>query len=274
MNSTQAEYIALQRAACFSPNSVDKDMAILRAVCQEVERQDALTEPIRVMSENDFCQHPVQARVCISMARSARTLEAMAAMERKGMLCVNTPQSVANCRRDRLDSLMRTQQIAMPPEDTGSGFWLKRGDASAQSHNDVVFAPDRTALEKAIDTFRHRGILSYVVSAHVKGDLVKFYGVKERMFRIFYPTDDGQSKFGDELLNGEAHHYSYSQEALRHEAERLAGLTGLAVYGGDAIVDAQGLFYIIDFNDWPSFSRCREEAARAIAEYILQTTNK
>jgi len=40
------------------------------------------------------------------------------------------------------------------------------------------------------------------------------------------------------------------------------------VYGGDAIIDAEGRISIIDFNDWPSFSRCREEAADAIAKYI------
>ena len=48
-------------------------------------------------------------------------------------------------------------------------------------------------------------------------------------------------------------------------AERLAAVIGLDVYGGDCIVRSDGTFAIIDFNDWPSFSRCREEAAKAIA---------
>ena len=36
----------------------------------------------------------------------------------------------------------------------------------------------------------------------------------------------------------------------------------------EAIVRADGSFCVIDFNDWPSFSRCREEAAEAIASLI------
>ncbi|MFS6554926.1 hypothetical protein VPJ68_05445, partial [Parabacteroides distasonis] len=46
------------------------------------------------------------------------------------------------------------------------------------------------------------------------------------------------------------------------------------MYGGDAIVTADGNFVIIDFNDWPSFSRCRDEAAEAIAEYVKKMKNE
>ena len=110
----------------------------------------------------------------------------------------------------------------------------------------------------------------FVVSAHVVGDLVKFYGVGEgRFFRYYYPTDDGASKFGDEYRNGTACHYPFDEEALRHEAERLAEAVGVSIYGGDAIVRADGSFCLIDFNDWPSFSRCREEAAEEIVKLIL-----
>lgn len=118
--------------------------------------------------------------------------------------------------------------------------------------------------------FRRRGIEDMVISAHVEGDLVKFYGVGERMFRYYYPSDDGISKFGDEARNGQARHYAFSQTALRKTVAQLAELAGVAVYGGDAIIDEHGSFYIIDFNDWPSFSRCRDEAARAIVQEILE----
>ena len=48
----------------------------------------------------------------------------------------------------------------------------------------------------------------------------------------------------------------------------LAAAVGLQIYGGDMIVTNDGSLYMIDFNDWPSFSRCREEAAEAIARLI------
>ena len=34
-----------------------------------------------------------------------------------------------------------------------------------------------------------------------------------------------------------------------------------------------GSYVIIDFNDFPSFSRCRDEAAKAIVELIRMTAN-
>ena len=56
--------------------------------------------------------------------------------------------------------------------------------------------------------------------------------------------------------------------AVQADAERLAEAVGIKVYGGDCIVRSDGSFCFIDFNDWPSFSRCREEAAEAIASLV------
>ncbi len=156
----------------------------------------------------------------------------------------------------------------------GKGYWLKRGDGAAQCRGDVVFAADKTALERAIAAFRQRGITSYTVSAHVEGDVVKFYGVDGGFFRYYYPTDDGQTKFGDEQHNGAAHHYAFSVTALQLTVQRLAAAVGVSVYGGDCIVGSDGTFCIIDFNDWPSFSRCRAEAAEAIAALVHRVSNE
>ena len=160
----------------------------------------------------------------------------------------------------------------MPPADGNEGYWLKRGDAAAQERGDVVFAADKEELSDRISDFSRRGISDYTVSAHVTGDLVKFYGVRgSGFFRYFYPTDDGDTKFDDEQHNGQACHYEFSVADLHGASERLAAAVGIDVYGGDCIVKADGRFCIIDFNDWPSFSRCREEAATAIAGLL---TNK
>ena len=158
----------------------------------------------------------------------------------------------------------------VPPKEGTDGYWLKRGDAAAQMSGDVVFAADKEALATAVQTMRDRDVTDFVVSAHVVGDLVKFYGVGQgRFFRYYYPTDDGQSKFGYECRNGAARHYPFNEEALQHEAERLAEVVGVSIYGGDAIVREDGSFCLIDFNDWPSFSRCREEAAEVIFQLIV-----
>ena len=142
---------------------------------------------------------------------------------------------------------------------------MKRGDGAAQCREDVVYASNKDELALRIREMEQRGIEDYIVSAHVKGDVVKFYGVAGTgFFRCYYPMDDGQTKFGDEVRNGISHHYPFSTYDLQHEAERLSRAVGISIYGGDCIVKADRTFCLIDFNDWPSFSRCREEAADAI----------
>ena len=46
-------------------------------------------------------------------------------------------------------------------------------------------------------------------------------------------------------------------------------MTDVKIYGGDAIVAADGSISIIDWNDWPSFAPCRAEAAPHIAKCII-----
>ncbi len=264
------KYLAIRRDDRYSPNSIEADRLILQLVCAEIEAIDNVSAPIRIVDEAEFARCPQFAEHYLFMARSAEALQKLSEREQQGACVVNAAQGVRNCRRSLLDRMMRQNGFSMPPAEGWHGYWLKRGDAAAQSVADVVFCQDVEMLEAAQKTFRARGIDDYVVSTHVPGDLIKFYGVERRMFRYFYPADDGISKFGDEALNGKAHHYAFDEEALRGEIVRLAEMTGVCVYGGDAIVDSQGQYHIIDFNDWPSFSRCRQQAARAIALAVTE----
>ena len=79
-----------------------------------------------------------------------------------------------------------------------------------------------------------------------------------------------RSKFDNELVNGKAKHYPFHEGSLCRDAERLASLVGTDIYGGDCIVRSDGSYAIIDFNDFPSFSRCRDEAAEAIAGLVAR----
>ncbi|MGI6243931.1 MAG: hypothetical protein ACOYJK_10470 [Prevotella sp.] len=263
------KFLAIRRDDRFSPNSVDKDQQILQLTCKEIQRMMGLANDIQIVDEADLAQCPTLAECYISMARSDEALQALSAKEATGKLVVNTAEAVQHCQRSLLDRLMREHHVPMPDTRNSQGFWLKRGDAAAQSDKDVVYCQDTDALKKAKADFRSRGIEDMVVSPHIPGDLVKFYGVGNRLFKYFYPSDDGISKFGDEERNGRAHHYAFDGDALQADAAELASLIGIDVYGGDAIVGEDGRYYIIDFNDWPSFSRCKEVAAKAIAAEII-----
>ena len=255
--------LGVYRATRFSPNSVERDASILRAVV------DGIPAAHKEMVSEEELTGDEEADVVMTMARSESALSFLSRMERHGAKVLNRPDGVRACVRSALDRVMRKAGVPMPPIDGKKGWWLKRGDASAQCHDDVVFCPDTASLEEAKVRFRERGIKDMVVSAHVDGDLVKFYGVKGTgFFRTYYPNDDGQTKFGDERKNGPAHHYPYEINALQDSAERLSALVDTPIYGGDCIIDPHGGFKIIDFNDWPSFSRCREEAAKAIITIV------
>lgn len=284
--------IGLARAEEFSPNSVEKDRAILEEVVERLNGQ--------IVSERDFLRlangqmtndneeplsfhYPLsfskaQKCVILNMGRLKETQDVLKKWEQAGAIVVNPARGVENCRRSRLDALMREKHLPVPPQEGNHGYWLKRGDMSAQVAEDVVFCKDLQALDEAKARFARRGLAetnanddvnfqlkNFIVQAHVPGDLVKFYGVEGTgFFRIFYPQEDGDFKFGDEQRNGLPQYYSFQKEKLQSVAEYVSRLTETPVYGGDAIIKSDGDFVIIDFNDWPSFSRCRDDAAAAI----------
>ena len=150
-------------------------------------------------------------------------------------------------------------------------MWLKRADACAQTEADVQFAADEQATRELAARLGAEGVAEVLAVSHVSGDLIKFYGVQGTgFFHYSYPTEaDGFSKFGLEAHNGSPHHYAVTAEALKALADRAAEVSGFTVYGGDAIVSADGSIRLIDFNDWPSFSPCRRQAAAAIAARLL-----
>ena len=260
--------LAVLRAERFSPNSVEKDRAIMMAVVNRLGTKGWQTEVVGEESLGAWKTEGSAPDVVLSMGRLPETLRWQRGLG-SATTVVNRPEGVERCARSVLAALMSEAGTPVPPSRGDRGYWLKRGDAAAQERGDVRFARDEEELKNEIDEFRRRGIADYVVSAHVEGDLVKFYGVRGTgFFRYFYPTDDGDTKFGDEARNGRARHYRFSTIDLQRASERLAAVVGIDVYGGDCIVREDGSYCIIDFNDWPSFSRCREEAAEAIAGLV------
>jgi conserved domain protein len=271
--------LLIQRALCYSPNSEEKDLAVLQEV-------GSLLEDATIISEDDFVNRfstynqSVSSELVdsanvycqiISMARSTKALECLEQLEQSGIQVLNPSAGVWACQRSNIDKVMRENHLPFPPDEGNDGYWVKRADASAQSKEDVCFCQDWTEVENVKSAFMQRGIINIVIQAHVKGDVVKFYGVEDTdFFRYYYSGDDTETKFGDEERNGKPQYYPFSSSNLQADAEKLACLLQTPIYGGDAIVREDGSYVIIDFNDFPSFSRCREEAAKAIVGRMKQ----
>lgn len=256
--------LAVTRDVVFSPNSVDKDRAILLAAA------NCLSSDVVVVDENNIPDDVADFDICLSMARQTVNLDKLALLATQGLKVINNPLSIKACTRSIIETVMHGINTPLAPAVGDDGYWIKRGDMAAQTKGEVRYCKNDEELQQAKADFKAMGIDDYVVSAHVVGDLVKWYAVDGGFFRYYYPSDDGNTKFGDEAINGKANHYAFDAEALRQKVEKVAQTIGITAYGGDAIVRADGTFCIIDFNDWPSFSRCREDAAKAIAEAAKQ----
>ena len=267
--------LLIQRAACYSPNSEEKDLAILQEV-------GCFFDDAKIVGEGEFVENfstynqLISAELVgsvnayyqiISMARSPKALDCLEQLEQRGIRVLNPSVGIRACQRSNVEKVMRENHLPLLPDEGDDGYWVKRADAAAQSKEDVCFCHDWAEVEKIKSTFAQRGITDIVTQAHVKGDVVKFYGVESTdFFRYYYSGDDTETKFGDEERNGKPQYYPFSSSDLQGDAEKLACLLQTPIYGGDAIIQEDGSYVIIDFNDFPSFSKCRKEAAKAIFE--------
>ena len=231
-----SQILMVQRDESFSPNAVEKDLAILQAVGEKLRERGASVSYVKEeLLQDKRWKLGDRVGVICSMARSEKSLAVLQQAQAEGVMVVNDPRSIEICNSRRaIDGLMRSNRIpAAPYYERGKG-WIK-----ADRGHDVRFA----ANEEEMLAFKQQ-VEDPLLTAHVEGTLVKFYGVADRFF-----SPQG-----------------YPQVA--EAAARLARLVGIQVYGGDAVLLSDGTFAIIDFNDWPSFSSCREEAAAAICRLI------
>lgn len=276
---SNAGVLAISRAERYSPNSVEKDAAVLEGVCR-ILRSAGLTvskvsEDVFLTYAND-CDKYSGYDIYVSMGRHAETLRFLEEQRNRGAVVVNDPTGVRKCnnRKTLYDDMLECG-VPVPPGEGEHGYWLKRACGSAESENDIRYAATREEMEQVRREMEADGIGEVLVQAHVEGDLVKFYGVLGKyFFKYYYPGDDGQWKFDDEQRNGKPQHYKFDVPKMAADTAYAAIIAATDVYGGDAIVRPDGSYVIIDFNDWPSFSRCREEAAEAIASHIIDIIDR
>ena len=268
--------IGVSRGNEYSPNHVGNDAAIFQAVAVELEKKGC---EVVIYPEKDFVAQGIEADFIFDMARDRATIKRLQELEKKGAVVVNSAFGIDNCVRKPMTELLMQHEVPHPESyiiSTDEPFtpdvfpcWIKRGNSHAMVKEDVVYVECREEAERVLADFKQRGIPEAVVNKHLVGDLIKFYGVQGTdFFYTFYPTEQSHSKFGLEAINGESRGYPFDKKKLQDMSNQAAEALDVPVYGGDCVVSAEGEIRIIDFNDWPSFARCREEAAPFIAECI------
>ncbi len=281
-HNNEISIIGVRRGSQYSPNHESNDAAIFNHVVIELEHKGY---KIDIYHEKDFVNDNINGDLIFDMARDKITISRLQSLEDDGAIVINSAYGIENCSRRAMTELLVENGIPHPKSfviDTNDKFdiesypcWIKRGDSHAMVKNDVCFVENHDDARKVMDDFKARGISVAVVNEHLQGDLIKFYGVRGTdFFYWFYPSPCSHSKFGLEAINGVARGFSFDLDELIEYSTKASEILNVPIYGGDCVVSSNGDIKIIDFNDWPSFARCREEAGAKIAEFLLHKIEK
>lgn len=250
----EARILLIYRAERFSPNAVDRDKAMLDEVARQIMKATEAAD-IQTLHESELASSTAADYadcIVIHMTRSAEALAKLEEMQSLGAHILNPPSAIRGVSRGNVEAVMAANGLPTPmelvkkhPELSGKGWWVKANDTTDSSPSHIQF---HKVLPNELATQRQ----DLLFQPHIEGQNVKFYGV--RGTRFFKVRED----IAPEIL-----------QQLHTAADTLANALALDIYGGDAILTASGLLTIIDFNDFPSFSSCREEAAEAITSALF-----
>ena len=272
----------IMRAGAYSPNHIGNDAAIFNAVAENLRKRGCI---VNIYSEDQFIAGNVTENIIVNMCREQKSIALLQKMEDEGRLVINSGYGIENCTRERMTRILIGSNIPYPESlmvNTNEGVkdalekdgftqcWIKRGDFHAMHKEDVSFVRHPQEAQELLQEYFLRGINRAVINKHLEGDLVKFYGVQGSPFFFwFYPFDLGHSKYGHEAINGKSQGIKFDLEKMKQICQSASEVLDVKIYGGDCIVSPEGDIRIIDFNDWPSFAPCRDEAAPHIAKCIL-----
>ena len=273
----------IMRAGAYSPNHIGNDAAIFNATADQLRKRGCA---VNIYSEDQFNKGLVKERIILNMCREQASIKRLQQLEDDGCIVVNSGYGIENCTRERMTRILLGNNIPYPDsvivntdeavvdrlKQAGiNNCWIKRGDFHAMHKEDVSHVRHAEEAQEVLQEYFYRGIRRAVINRHLVGDLIKFYGMRgSTFFYWFYPFDDGHSKYGLEAINGKSKGLDFDIEQLEKICADAAEALGVDIYGGDCIISPTGEIRIIDFNDWPSFAPCRNEAAPFIAKCVLK----
>jgi glutathione synthase/RimK-type ligase-like ATP-grasp enzyme len=260
----------IYRESAHSPGRIEDDRAILDSVGAALAARGFEVKLIAPDAEFD-----TRFANIFAMCERGPILDHLQNAEKMGSIIVNSPDAIHNTYRYRMVGLFARHRVSAPVSQIvasdaskprlATGVWVKRYDFHATEAHDVMYAASEEGWREALRGFAKRGIPFVIAQEHVPGDLIKFYGVRNAIvpmesnwFEWFYHRDKG-------MLG-----HSFEVQGLRRAAFGAAAALGLEIFGGDAVIRADGEPVIIDINAWPSYARFRESAAQAIADLLAQ----
>ncbi len=251
--------IGLHREATIA-GKPEADMAICNLVGKRLREKGFEVE---MVEPQDF-KEGLRADMVFSMARTKKIHEILQTYLDRNVFVINDPKAVADSMNREL-SYRRLQEagVAVPEtrlvplgelsmEALGGKAILKRPDR----HEFTTVVENEKQLNEAIKSYKEQGLGSIIVQRFVSGKHVKYYAIGEEIFLMNTETVAGKAR-----------------EQMEEQAVLAGKATGLDIYGGDFIAAGEKA-WLVDINDWPSFSAIREEAAAQIAELIKREYGK
>lgn len=296
ISQSQKRILCIARDEVYSPNNVEKDAAILHAVKSILLRRGWLVEECTEKEFVENCEFDCDSQFD-RVFHMSRHQQSLLQLSRFSCPVLNRPASVCITAKSRSKtlSILDQQGVDVPSwislsEESGkltatdflsSTFfpaWLKIMREDGVSASDVRYIEDLTSLQSEIMRIKADELVTDIVlMCHIEGELVKVYVVqgpadeKPRLVKWFRPQNIGYSKFGE----AESHNFivdsiQVNEEKITALSKAIGSALKINVFGFDMIVQPDGSMRVIDVNDWPSFSMCRDDAAEAIASVIEQ----
>lgn len=261
--------LGIYRHPMFSNNAIEADRLILERSLEELQRISPFPLSLEMAEESEAAKIKGRFSLVLTMAQDEKTLKILD-QALVGSTVWNSQTAIRNCYRKTMSrilsghpvnyvpyQLLSTDGSVAPQLDPKETYWLKRSDFHAIADEDVTLAESNQEVASKLERFRIRGVKEVILQRHIHGDIYKFYGVAGRLFRPIRVRNFLDSSSTPDFTS------------LEKSAEISANALGLKIFGGDAILDSEGKFHLIDLNDWPSFRLCRDDAAKAIAGLAL-----
>jgi len=270
----------IMRAGAFSPNHIGNDSTIFNIVADQLRKRGC---EVNIYSEDQFINNGVKENIIVNMCRERRSIQLLQQLEDNGSLVINSGFGIENCIRERMARIFLGNGIPYPESlivNTDEAIrdvlmkngidraWIKRGDSHTMHNEDVTFVRHPEEAQEILQEFFLRGIKRAVINRHLDGEMIKFYGILGTPF--FFWLSSSASSSDIRMRHG------YKKPASDFDVEKLKALCTAAaeildvkIYGGDCVISHDGKIKIIDFDDWPSFAPCRQEAATNIAKFVI-----
>ena len=257
------------RSGAYSPNHIGHDAAIFNSVAEQLRKRGC---GVNIYSEENFCSGAVKERFILAMCREKRSVERLQQLEDDGYFVLNSGYGIENCTRERMMRIFNGSGIAFPESlaaSTNEGVrsalnnmkmgrcWIKRADAPTMHKEDVTYVRHAEEAQEVLQEFFLRGINRAIISRHIEGRLVKFYGVAGTdFFLCVLPQEDTPAKYGFEsTVSRNVTTPPFDIQEIRALCTKAANALDIKIYGGDCIITPEGNPVIVSFNDWPSFAR-------------------